>query len=168
MGGSAISSRGTRGDSAAEPERLPRCGCYGPALCRKRPDTTESLEALHRVMCEALAAARARIDDVYYCPHGLESGCTCRKPAPGMLLEAARRYKIALPVSRMIGDSESDMEAGRRAGCKTALHRQLLLIAHNQLRSAAPSLYDAVRKILNQGNNPGQVYDTAIESRMSS
>jgi D-glycero-D-manno-heptose 1,7-bisphosphate phosphatase len=118
--------------------------------------TTESLEALHRMMCEVLAAAGARIDDVYYCPHGLESACNCRKPEPGMLLEAAREYKIALPLSWMIGDSKSDMKAGRKAGCKTACVTKYYSLSAVSGDVIAPSLYDAVRKILNHDSSPGQ------------
>jgi histidinol-phosphate phosphatase family protein len=78
------------------------------------------LEVLHQRMCEELAKANARIDAVYYCPHEKYPPCWCRKPAPGMLLEAAREWQIDLAVSWMIGDSEIDIQAGRIAGCKTA------------------------------------------------
>jgi len=57
---------------------------------------------------------------VLYCPHG-EGECQCRKPLPGMLLEAARRHGIDLAASWMIGDSERDVGAGRAAGCRTIL-----------------------------------------------
>lgn len=58
--------------------------------------------------------------DILYCPHERDV-CECRKPKPGMLLEAARRHAIDLAQSWMVGDSESDVEAGRRAGCRTVL-----------------------------------------------
>lgn len=68
------------------------------------------------------------IAGIYYCPHhpdtsmaALAEGCTCRKPAPGMLLQAAKDYDIELSRSWMIGDILDDMEAGKRAGCKTIL-----------------------------------------------
>ena len=65
---------------------------------------------------------------IFVCPHHPDRGfpgevaeykvdCDCRKPKPGMLLRAAERYNIDLSESWMVGDSESDMEAGRRAGC---------------------------------------------------
>jgi D-glycero-D-manno-heptose 1,7-bisphosphate phosphatase len=63
-------------------------------------------------------------DGVYYCPHGPTDGCTCRKPAPGMLLTAAAHLGIDLGRSWMIGDKASDLEAGRRAGCRGMLLRQ--------------------------------------------
>jgi D-glycero-D-manno-heptose 1,7-bisphosphate phosphatase len=61
----------------------------------------------------------ARLDAVYYCPDATPSAC--RKPSPGMLLEAAREYSIDLARSYMVGDKASDIEAGRAAGCRTIL-----------------------------------------------
>jgi D-glycero-D-manno-heptose 1,7-bisphosphate phosphatase len=82
--------------------------------------TIEGLESIHRRMREELVAAGARLDGIYYCPHELSPPCSCRKPAPGMLLTAAQEHQIDLERSWMIGDSETDVEAGKRAGCKTA------------------------------------------------
>jgi D-glycero-D-manno-heptose 1,7-bisphosphate phosphatase len=78
------------------------------------------LETIHRRMCDELAANGAKIDYVYYCPHEENPPCSCRKPAPGMLLQAARAHEIDLTVSWMVGDSEIDIEAGKNAGCRTA------------------------------------------------
>jgi len=83
--------------------------------------TVADLEALHRRLCEGLARAGARIDAIYYCPHETELLCWCRKPQPGMLLDAALEYGIDLGASWLIGDSKADIEAGCNAGCKTAL-----------------------------------------------
>jgi D-glycero-D-manno-heptose 1,7-bisphosphate phosphatase len=63
----------------------------------------------------------ARIEAFSYCPHELDEGCDCRKPAPGMLLGLARRLDLDLASSWMVGDSESDLQAGRAAGTRTAL-----------------------------------------------
>lgn len=82
--------------------------------------TTAELELMHERLLEFVAQAGATINAIYYCPHEIEPGCRCRKPAPGMLLEAAREHAIELRASWMIGDSESDIEAGKNAGCKTA------------------------------------------------
>lgn len=57
----------------------------------------------------------------YYCPHLPAAGCGCRKPAPGMLERAAREHGVRLASSWMIGDILDDVEAGRRAGCRTIL-----------------------------------------------
>jgi len=82
--------------------------------------TNAQLECIHQRMCEYLADMGARIHGIYYCPHGLDPPCNCRKPKAGMLLEAARVHNIDLASSWMIGDSEKDVEAGIRAGCNTA------------------------------------------------
>lgn len=57
----------------------------------------------------------------YFCPHGPDDGCDCRKPLPGMLLRAAAELDIDLRASWMIGDILNDVEAGARAGCRTVL-----------------------------------------------
>jgi D-glycero-D-manno-heptose 1,7-bisphosphate phosphatase len=67
----------------------------------------EDLEEIHRNMIRELASAGARIDDLFYCPHA-EDTCECRKPRPGMVLEAQRKWNIDLAGSLLIGDSERD------------------------------------------------------------
>jgi D-glycero-D-manno-heptose 1,7-bisphosphate phosphatase len=78
--------------------------------------------SLHR----RLLALGVRLDAVYHCPHhpdgtvaALSVRCRCRKPEAGMLLRAAREHNIDLARSWMVGDFASDVEAGRRAGCRT-------------------------------------------------
>ena len=83
--------------------------------------TEDDLKKIHARMKEELRKERAVIDGIYYCPHDIEDHCGCRKPEPGMLLKAAREHDIDLDQSWMIGDNESDIEAGKRAGCKTIL-----------------------------------------------
>jgi D-glycero-D-manno-heptose 1,7-bisphosphate phosphatase len=82
--------------------------------------TIAQLESIHERMCQYLAGRGARIDAVYYCPHDLQPPCNCRKPEPGMLLEARRVHDLQLATSWMVGDSDKDIEAGKRAGCRTA------------------------------------------------
>lgn len=106
------------------------------------------LESLHSRMCERYAAAGAPLDGVYYCPHDLEPPCACRKPAPGLLLEAARNHQIDLRTSWMIGDTPSDMEAGRRAGCRTALLQDSADSEASLADVVAPSLLEAAQRIL--------------------
>lgn len=67
-----------------------------------------------------MGAYGIRLHAFYYCPH-VEGTCSCRKPQPGLLLHAAEDYDIDLPGSWMVGDILNDMEAGRRAGCRTVL-----------------------------------------------
>jgi D-glycero-D-manno-heptose 1,7-bisphosphate phosphatase len=91
--------------------------------------TEEDVEILHRhISCE-LERYDAHVDAWLYCPHH-PSGrgsyalpCDCRKPMPGMLKDAARRYNIDLQNSTMIGDKRADIEAGLAAGCRTILVR---------------------------------------------
>ncbi len=81
--------------------------------------TAADVEALHRRVNEDLAAAGTSIDAFYYCPHGpADPACDCRKPAPGMLLRAARERGLDLERSFLVGDKVSDIEAGRAAGVR--------------------------------------------------
>ena len=110
--------------------------------------TIPELDWIHRHMCEALANAGATVDAFYYCPHELEPPCCCRKPQPGLLLDAAREHGIALTKSWMIGDSDADIEAGRNAGCRTA---RLLMNSQTTIVDSdvtAAFLVEAVLKIL--------------------
>ena len=61
------------------------------------------------------------VDSVFVCPHDDADNCDCRKPKPGMLLNASRMLGFDCRHSFMVGDSWKDMEAGRAAGCKTIL-----------------------------------------------
>jgi len=114
--------------------------------------TIRDLESLHQRMSAKLAADGAKIDGIYYCPHDYEDACNCRKPAPGMLFEAARDHQIDLRASWMIGDSSLDVEAGRAAGCKTAQILDGKDITAGGASLAAPTLFDAVKQILQKEN----------------
>ncbi|HTQ58901.1 MAG TPA: HAD family hydrolase [Candidatus Solibacter sp.] len=81
--------------------------------------TEMDLQELHRQMSKHFAERGATFNAIYYCPHDLEPPCLCRKPAPGMLLDAARSHGLNLAACWMIGDSDSDIQAGRNAGCRT-------------------------------------------------
>jgi len=110
--------------------------------------TAEGVNALHRRMCHWFAAAGARIDDVYYCPHETQPSCDCRKPAPGLLLTAAREHHLDLETCWMIGDSDIDVEAGKNAGCKTARLLKKSEIATGRPDVTARSLLGATHQIL--------------------
>ena len=120
--------------------------------------TAAEVDAMHNQMCNELAHNGATIDRVYYCPHELNSSCNCRKPRPGMLLEAARIDHIDLAASWMIGDSEIDVEAGKKAGCKTSRLLENDEILENNPDVVTPSLLEAIRQILQReevlGNRP--------------
>jgi D-glycero-D-manno-heptose 1,7-bisphosphate phosphatase len=91
--------------------------------------TEDDVEALHRHISSELARFGAHVDAWLYCPHhpagrgSYALPCDCRKPLPGMLKDAARRYDIDLQSSTMIGDKLADIEAGQAAGCRTILVR---------------------------------------------
>jgi len=67
-------------------------------------------------LVNAIQASGGRIDGVFLCPHAPEAGCDCRKPLPGLLLQAARELSLDLGRSALIGDALSDLDAGLAAG----------------------------------------------------
>ncbi len=94
--------------------------------------TKEELDEIHNKMETLLGLDGAYLNDIFYCPHHPDSGflgevkelkivCDCRKPKPGMLINASHKYNIDLSASWMIGDYKNDIFAGINAGCKTAL-----------------------------------------------
>jgi D-glycero-D-manno-heptose 1,7-bisphosphate phosphatase len=125
-----------------------------------QPDVARGLQ--RREVVETINAAvhtALPLDDLLVCYHDDADACDCRKPQPGLLLEAAGRHGIDLDASFMIGDRWKDVEAGRRAGCTT------LLIDHGYSEPLPPgrppdwtarSLAEAAAWILNHRG------DTAI------
>jgi D-glycero-D-manno-heptose 1,7-bisphosphate phosphatase len=109
---------------------------------------TSELESMHARMRHEFEVAGARIDAIYYCPHEVEPPCSCRKPEPGMLLEASGEHQIDLAESWMIGDSKRDVEAGKRAGCRTVQLMDDGKSAIDGPNAVASSLLDAVHKLL--------------------
>ena len=102
-----------------------------PVLARGEV-TFEELECIHNKMETLLGREGAYIDGLYFCPHHPDKGfegeipelkidCACRKPKPGMILEATNTYNIDIRNSWMIGDGKNDVCCGKAAGCKTAL-----------------------------------------------
>jgi D-glycero-D-manno-heptose 1,7-bisphosphate phosphatase len=79
--------------------------------------TEAEARAVHDRVIDVFARAGIGFAGAYYCPHAPEAGCPCRKPAPGLLLDAARELGLDLASSVMIGDKASDVAAGRAAGC---------------------------------------------------
>ena len=82
-----------------------------------------AMDRLHDHLRASLAVSGVKLDAIYFCPHhpqgsvdGLAVECDCRKPAPGMLLQAVRDFDLDLTNSVLIGDKLSDVQAGKRAG----------------------------------------------------
>jgi len=88
----------------------------GVARGRITPDEAERVQA--RVV-ERFAAAGVTFDGAYFCFHGPDDGCPCRKPSPGMLRRASEDLGLSLASSVMVGDKPSDVQAGHAAGCST-------------------------------------------------
>jgi histidinol-phosphate phosphatase family protein len=83
--------------------------------------TQETLRAIEERIQRRLDPLGCAIDVFRYCVHDRDDKCGCRKPEPGMLLDIASDFDIDLSRSWMIGDQESDVRAGRAAGCRTTL-----------------------------------------------
>jgi len=113
-------------------------------------------QAINQWVVAEIQRGGGRIDGVYLCPHHPEAGCACRKPRPGMLLEAAADLNLDLARSIMIGDAITDLQAGRAVGASAILVRsgrgavQATLLSANGL-SKVPvfaDLAEAVQAIL--------------------
>ena len=76
---------------------------------------------IHTMMKDAIVSGGGKITDIFFCPHMPNDGCECRKPAPGLMLQAQRKYNIDLSKSIMVGDSAKDIECARNAGCGKAV-----------------------------------------------
>jgi len=123
--------------------------------------TVEQVLAAHERVLELLAQEGADIDASRLCLHHpdgvaseLAGSCRCRKPEPGMLLDAARALGIDLASSWMLGDTDSDISAGRAAGCRTVLleypgsaHKRLGVVQPDLI---AADLADGVRQLLDR------------------
>jgi histidinol-phosphate phosphatase family protein len=124
--------------------------------------TPQELEAVHAELCRRLAEEGADLDEIRVCPHHPDEGdpplrrrCGCRKPAPGMLLAAARSSSIDLARSWVLGDAERDLEAGAAIGVRGILigtgkgRRELERLAREGRRPLfAEDLRAAVRLLL--------------------
>jgi len=99
----------------------------------------EDFHKLTKWMQEGLEKEGVRLDAIYYCPHHPRQGCECRKPQPGMLLQAIKEQDIDAKSSWMIGDKPSDIEAAKRAGIDNTI-----LLEPNSITS---SLFDTIKII---------------------
>ncbi len=95
------------------------------------------LKKIHAKMEAELDREGARVDGIYYCPHHPDNGCSCRKPKPGLILQAAADLDIDLKSSFMVGDQPRDIATGKAAGCRT------ILIRHPEAGNDTASIPDA-------------------------
>lgn len=78
----------------------------------------EDVEDIHNHMQADLKRIGAKVDGFYFCGHDYSDECECRKPKPGLILQAANDFNIDLKRSSLIGDDDNDVEAGKKAGCR--------------------------------------------------
>lgn len=99
--------------------------------------TKEDLDKIHTLMLEKIQSAGGRIDKIYYCPHLDEDNCNCRKPRTGLALQAKKDFPgIDFKKAVMVGDSQRDMEMGRKLGMIT------MLVAHPKYTRGSVLNYD--------------------------
>ncbi|MHC4687292.1 MAG: HAD-IIIA family hydrolase [Planctomycetota bacterium] len=83
--------------------------------------TESDLEIIHEKMQKELFQCGGSVDRIYYCPHGWNDNCECRKPKPGMFFQAQRDFNLDLSLTFFVGDDERDRQVGDAAECKTLL-----------------------------------------------
>lgn len=81
------------------------------------------LDAMHAKLHKLLATRGVAIDGIFYCPHGPEANCICRKPKPGLLFKIAKQFRIDLSQTPLVGDNISDIQAAKMANAKPVLVR---------------------------------------------
>jgi histidinol-phosphate phosphatase family protein len=136
------------------------CVTNQPAAAKGKA-TLEQLIGVHERVLELLEHEGVRLDASRLCPHHpdgvvaeLSGPCECRKPGAGMLLDAAFALRLDLGASWMLGDTDTDVQAGRAAGCQTVLI-DYPGSAHKRSSGAAPDLFaedlrDAAAQILDR------------------
>lgn len=83
----------------------------------------ETLQGIHDKMCGAVTAAGGEIAAIFFCPHGPDDGCACRKPRPGMLRDIGTRFAVGLGGVPAVGDSLRDVQAAQAVGARPILVR---------------------------------------------
>jgi len=85
--------------------------------------STETLTAIHQKMAEQVTAAGGQLTRIFWCPHGPDEGCDCRKPRPGLLLQAAEFLACGLDNMIVVGDAQRDLDAATAVGARPILVR---------------------------------------------
>lgn len=111
----------------------------------------ETLSAMHKKMHDLASVAGAHIDGIFFCPHGPDDKCNCRKPKPGLFQEIAARLGTSLEGVPCVGDSLRDLQAGASQGClpilvKTGKGKQTLDTKKNDL-PAGTQVFDKLADV---------------------
>lgn len=104
-------------------ERFQVAVCTNQAGIGRGLLTEDILDAIHEVLQATLRRAGAKAIHVYHCPHRPDAGCDCRKPEPGLLIEAMQAAGVSARETCFVGDSLRDLDAARHAGCTPILVR---------------------------------------------
>ncbi|MBU4009976.1 MAG: D-glycero-beta-D-manno-heptose 1,7-bisphosphate 7-phosphatase, partial [Proteobacteria bacterium] len=91
------------------------------SMINRKISSSDNLEFIHEMMKKDVKNKGGEIKDIFFCPHTPEDDCECRKPKPGLIGQAQKRYDINIAKSVMIGDSAKDIECARKAGCGYAI-----------------------------------------------
>ena len=125
----------------------------------RRLITLEQAEEINQRVVKVVTESGGRIDATFMCPHAPGEACNCRKPLPGLFLQAAEKFNLDLGRSFMVGDALSDLQAGRAAGVRETM---LVRTGRGQVQAALPeatslqpfpvfdTLYDAFDHIFSQ------------------
>lgn len=117
------------------------------------------LDAIHHKMLTQLAEKGGQIERIFYCPHGPDEQCQCRKPKPGLLKQIEEAYPVEWSTTPFVGDSFKDIAAGQAMGARPVLVKtgngEETLAQYPQLAGkivVANNLWDAVQLLLNTSN----------------
>ncbi|MGD8991991.1 MAG: D-glycero-beta-D-manno-heptose 1,7-bisphosphate 7-phosphatase [Desulfobacterales bacterium] len=122
------------------------------AISRKLISAAE-LKQIHTKLMAAVMSGGGKISDIFFCPHMPEAGCDCRKPLPGLIIQAQKKYQIDLAGSVMVGDSAKDIVCAHNAGCGHSI-----LLKTGNYQEAESKLADAG---LHAGHVSADLYDAA-------
>ncbi|MBW2099277.1 MAG: D-glycero-beta-D-manno-heptose 1,7-bisphosphate 7-phosphatase [Deltaproteobacteria bacterium] len=131
------------------------------SLINRKMTPLVELEYIFSMLKKSVRSKGGRIKDIFYCPHTPEDNCDCRKPKPGLIYQAQKRYNIDLSASCMVGDSAKDIECAQNAGCGYAvlvktgngIEAEKILAEKNLFPDhVAENLYEAVNWIIKPKN----------------
>lgn len=126
-----------------------------------------TLDAMHRKLIEGVEAFGGHIEAIYFCPHGPDDQCQCRKPNPGMLLQIQQDHRLNLEGVPLVGDSLKDIQCAHAVGAtgilvETGKGLRTLEKHPAQLKDTPtyPDLQAAIQALLNMSQSPSKVQST--------